>query len=206
MGWFDLIQCACAHDISYGLSREAELLPRRFSFIIIISSFIELVDKMQQGTHGYYKLNRIKVSLLQRKSCVHNKSVNMSCSYWQTKWSGNIWRWKVRWVGVGNLEVVWLPLIKVLVLASRASEVRVHVIFVTLSANLHIATAQHRAYALLSGLLLWNNLCIVLYLYIYIALLAVHTNEKRFQCERPREKRAVLRERKEALGSPVNKL
>ena len=48
--------------------------------------------------------------------------------------------------------------------------------------------------------------CIVLYLYIYIALLAVHTNQKRFQCERPREKRAVLREGKEALGSPVNKV
>src|SRR6218665_635141 len=48
--------------------------------------------------------------------------------------------------------------------------------------------------------------CIVLYLYIYIALLAEHTNQKRFQCERPREKRAVLRERKEALGSPVNKV
>src|SRR6218665_1121946 len=47
--------------------------------------------------------------------------------------------------------------------------------------------------------------CIVLYLYIYIALLAVHTNQKRFQCKRPREKKAVLRERKEALGSPVNK-
>src|SRR6218665_2418640 len=46
----------------------------------------------------------------------------------------------------------------------------------------------------------------VLYLYIYIALLAVHTNQKRFQCKRPREKRAVLRERKEALGSPVNKV
>ena len=30
--------------------------------------------------------------------------------------------------------------------------------------------------------------CIVLYLYIYIALLAVHTNQKPFQCERPREK------------------
>jgi len=44
--------------------------------------------------------------------------------------------------------------------------------------------------------------CIVLYLYIYI----VHTNQKRFQCERPREKRAVLRERKEALGSLVNKV
>src|SRR6218665_1989675 len=48
--------------------------------------------------------------------------------------------------------------------------------------------------------------CIVLHLYIYIALLAVHTNQKLFQCERPREKRAVLRERKEALGSPVNKV
>src|SRR6218665_3062017 len=31
--------------------------------------------------------------------------------------------------------------------------------------------------------------CIVLYLCIYIALLAVHTNQKRFQCERPREKK-----------------
>jgi len=30
--------------------------------------------------------------------------------------------------------------------------------------------------------------CIVLCLYIYIALLAVHTNQKRFQCERPGEK------------------
>src|SRR6218665_2966155 len=48
--------------------------------------------------------------------------------------------------------------------------------------------------------------CILFYLSIYIALLAVHTNQKRFQCERPREKRAVLRERKEALGSPVNKV
>ena len=47
-----------------------------------------------------------------------------------------------------------------------------------------------------------SHLSIVLYLYIYIALLAVHTNQKRFQCERPREKR----ERKEALGSPVNKV
>src|SRR6218665_875964 len=48
--------------------------------------------------------------------------------------------------------------------------------------------------------------CIVLYLYMYIARLAVHTNQKRFQCERPREKRAVLRERKEALGSLINKV
>ena len=53
---------------------------------------------------------------------------------------------------------------------------------------------------------MYQHDCIVLYLYIYIALLTVHTNQKRFQCERSREKRAVLRERKEALGSPVNKL
>src|SRR6218665_2285419 len=45
--------------------------------------------------------------------------------------------------------------------------------------------------------------CIVLYLYIYIALLEVHTSQKRFQCERPREKRAVLRERKEASGTYI---
>src|SRR6218665_486527 len=52
-----------------------------------------------------------------------------------------------------------------------------------------------------------SRMSIVLYLYIYIALLAVHTNQKRFQCERPREKRAVVRERKKALGySPVNKV
>jgi len=48
--------------------------------------------------------------------------------------------------------------------------------------------------------------CIVLYLYIYIAPLEVHTNQKRFQCERHREKRAALREGREALGSPVNKV
>jgi len=36
-----------------------------------------------------------------------------------------------------------------------------------------------------------TRMCIVLYLYIYIALLTVHTNQKRFQCERPREKRGV---------------
>jgi len=41
---------------------------------------------------------------------------------------------------------------------------------------------------------------IVLYLYIYIAPLEVHTNQKCFQCKRPREKREVFRERKEALG------
>jgi len=44
--------------------------------------------------------------------------------------------------------------------------------------------------------------CIVLYLNIYIVLLAVHTNQKCFQCERPREKR----DRKEALDSQVNKV
>jgi len=40
----------------------------------------------------------------------------------------------------------------------------------------------------------FNGYCMVVYLYIYIALHAVHTNQKRFQCKRPREKRAVLRE------------
>jgi len=40
-----------------------------------------------------------------------------------------------------------------------------------------------------------------MYLYIYIE--HAYTNQKRFQSERPREKRAVLRERKEELGSPV---
>ena len=34
----------------------------------------------------------------------------------------------------------------------------------------------------------------------------MHTNQKRFQCERPREKKAVLREQKDALGTPVNKV
>ena len=52
--------------------------------------------------------------------------------------------------------------------------------------------------------------CIVLYLYIYLALLVLHINQKRFPFERPREKKAVLTERKEALavchGSPVNKV
>ena len=35
---------------------------------------------------------------------------------------------------------------------------------------------------------------------------ATDTNQKRFQCEIPRAKRAVLIERKEALSSPVNKV
>src|SRR5688572_10380041 len=47
--------------------------------------------------------------------------------------------------------------------------------------------------------------CIVLYLSIYIAPLTVHTNQRRSQCERPREKKEVFRQRKEALGPPVNK-
>ena len=34
----------------------------------------------------------------------------------------------------------------------------------------------------------------------------MQTDQKRFQRERPREKRAVLRERKEALDSPINKV
>ena len=41
--------------------------------------------------------------------------------------------------------------------------------------------------------------------YIYIALLAVHTNQKLFQCERPREKRAVLIERKRHLANQLIK-
>ena len=49
-------------------------------------------------------------------------------------------------------------------------------------------------------------LYIAFYLYISIALFAAHNNQKRFQCERTREKRAVVIERKEALGSPVEAL
>src|SRR5688572_26766820 len=47
--------------------------------------------------------------------------------------------------------------------------------------------------------------CIVLYISIYITPLAVHTNQRRSQCERPREKKEVLRQPKEAFGQPVNK-
>src|SRR6218665_804199 len=46
----------------------------------------------------------------------------------------------------------------------------------------------------------------LIYCIVYITLLAVHTNQKRFKCVRSREQRAVLRERKEALGSPANKV
>src|SRR6218665_1639720 len=70
--------------------------------------------------------------------------------------------------------------------------------FHTINANIHGGSIESKPNCLLY--------CIVLYIYIYIALLAVHTNQKCLQCERPREKRAVLRERKEALGSPVNKV
>jgi len=34
----------------------------------------------------------------------------------------------------------------------------------------------------------------------------MHTNQKHIQCERPRETRTVLRERKEAHDAPVNKV
>ena len=43
--------------------------------------------------------------------------------------------------------------------------------------------------------------CIVLYLYIYIAVLAVHTNQKRLQCERRGEKTAVLSEQKRGTNA-----
>ena len=47
--------------------------------------------------------------------------------------------------------------------------------------------------------------CIVLYLSIYIAPLTMHINQRRSQCEKPREKKEVFRQRKEALGPLVNK-
>ena len=60
--------------------------------------------------------------------------------------------------------------------------------------EISVSSAQYKMY------------CIVLYLYIYIALLAVQTNQKRSQFESLREKKAVLREQKDAIGSPVNKV
>ena len=49
--------------------------------------------------------------------------------------------------------------------------------------------------------------CIVLYLYIYIALLAVHANQKRFQRETQRDESRLKRtKRGRLLGSPVNKV
>src|SRR6218665_2574036 len=70
--------------------------------------------------------------------------------------------------------------------------------------QLQTAIMQHHIFYI-AGIGSPRHYYIVLYLYIYIALLAVHTNQKRFQLEIPKEKRAVLRERKEAFGSPVNK-
>jgi len=64
-------------------------------------------------------------------------------------------------------------------------------------ANHHLVVSQRLVILLI---------LVVLYLYIYIAHLAVRTIHKRFQCKRPWEKRAVLREKKEALGLPVNKV
>jgi len=46
--------------------------------------------------------------------------------------------------------------------------------------------------------------CIV-YIYIYIAVLEEHTNQKRFQCERPKEKRAVSNYVSQMLKSMVHK-
>ena len=66
-------------------------------------------------------------------------------------------------------------------------------------------TLCNKAEKLMSPALLPDT-CIVLNLYIYIALLAVLTHLRRCQCKRPSEKRAVLIERREALGSPVNKV
>src|SRR6218665_317392 len=60
-------------------------------------------------------------------------------------------------------------------------------------------------WSVLGVVCLVSEWCIVLYLYIYIPLLAVHTNQKRFQCERPREKRTVCLEREWCvLGSGVS--
>jgi len=70
----------------------------------------------------------------------------------------------------------------------------------------HTSAARYRAaaHSLSSTGLLY---CVLhIHVYIYITLPEVHTNRKRFQCERPIEKRAVLREREEALGSPVIKV
>lgn len=50
---------------------------------------------------------------------------------------------------------------------------------------------------------LLNEDCIVLYLYIYIAPLTAHTNQRRFQCQKPRIREWPWKNEK-ALGSPVN--
>ena len=46
---------------------------------------------------------------------------------------------------------------------------------------------------------------IVLHLNIYIAPLALYSSQRRFQCERPSERRGVLREERKVLGSSVIK-
>src|SRR6218665_3917405 len=51
---------------------------------------------------------------------------------------------------------------------------------------------QHRAFSVVGP---------IYYVVLYLALLTVHTNQKRLKCERPREKRPVLRERKEVTLS-----
>src|SRR6218665_2180918 len=55
-----------------------------------------------------------------------------------------------------------------------------------------------------------RNFCIVLYcivsIHLYSAACSAHQSEALPVRETQREKRAVLRERKEALGSPVNKV
>ena len=62
---------------------------------------------------------------------------------------------------------------------------------------------KHAVYAMAIGKIVAG---IVLDRYIYIALPTLHNNQKHFQSKRPREYRAVLRERKQALVSPVNKV
>src|SRR5688572_6110227 len=52
----------------------------------------------------------------------------------------------------------------------------------------------------LNILFLFSISSIVFQLYIYKAPLAVKTNEMRSQCERPREKKVALKQRKEELG------
>src|SRR6218665_1568967 len=51
----------------------------------------------------------------------------------------------------------------------------------------------------------WLLYCIVsIHLYSTSCSVTVYSNQKRLQCKKPRDKRAVLREVKEALGAPVS--
>src|SRR6218665_21138 len=77
--------------------------------------------------------------------------------------------------------------------------------FSLITARLNKPCLKHCLFYFLSTKVLYWLQCIVLYLYIYIELFRVNNNQKHFPCKRSREKRAVLREQKEALGSPVNK-